>query len=80
MLELFQKESCPYCHKVRTKLTELDLDFICRNVRDDRSPKANLLTKLGGEVMVPFLVDTDKNVAMYESDDIVQYLEENYSS
>jgi len=80
MLELYQKESCPYCQKVRYKMTELDLDYICRNVSGSGSKKAELLTKLGGMVQVPFLVDTDKNVAMYESDDIIKYLEENYSS
>jgi len=80
MLELFQKETCPYCQKVRLKLTELDLDFVCRNVPDESSPKAKLLKKLGGEFQVPFLVDSDNNVAMYESDDIIKYLEKNYSS
>ena len=80
MLELYQKETCPYCQKVRLRMTELDLDYICRNVPNDNSRKAALLTKLGGEVQVPFLVDTDNNVAMYESDDIIKYLEEKYSS
>ena len=79
MLELFQKETCPYCQKVRMRMTELDLDFVCRNVPNENSPKAALLKKLGGEFQVPFLVDSDNNVAMYESDDIIKYLEENYS-
>jgi len=79
MLELFQKEGCPYCHKVRQRMTEMDLDYICRNVSSDSSKQAEILTKLGGMVQVPFLVDTDRNVSMYESDDIVKYLEEHYS-
>ena len=79
MLELYQKEGCPYCQKVRYKMTELDLDYISRNVFGGGSKKAELLTKLGGMVQVPYLVDTDNNVAMYESDDIIKYLEENYS-
>ena len=80
MLELFQKETCPYCQKVRMRMTELDLDFVCRNVPSENSPKATLLKKLGGEYQVPFLVDSDNNVAMYESDDIIKYLEEKYFS
>jgi len=80
MLELYQKEGCPYCQKVRAKMTDLDLDYICRNVRDDDSAKATLLAKLGGEVQVPFLVDTDTDVTMYESGDIIKYLQENYST
>ena len=80
MLELYQKEGCPYCQKVRAKMTELDLDYVCRNVRDGSSKKGVLLEKLGGMIQVPFLLDTDNNVSMYESDDIVKYLEEKYSS
>jgi glutathione S-transferase len=80
MLELYQKEGCPYCQKVRAKMTDLDLDYICRNVRDDDSAKAELLAKLGGEVQVPFLVDTETGVTLYESADIIKYLIENYLS
>ncbi len=79
MLELYQKEGCPFCQKVRARMTELDLDYICRNVRDG-SKKEDMLIKLGGKVQVPFLVDSDKGVAMYESDDIVKYLEKNYKT
>jgi len=67
-------------HEFTLRMTELDLDFVCRNVPSENSPKATLLKKLGGEYQVPFLVDSDNNVAMYESDDIIKYLEENYSS
>ncbi len=79
MLELFQFEQCPYCQKVREKLTELDLDYICRNVPKG-SDTRELLKKLGGQEQVPFLVDTGSSevTMMYESDDIVEYLEENY--
>ena len=29
---------------------------------------------MGGKRQVPFLVDTDRNIQMYESDDIIEYL------
>ncbi len=80
MLELYQMEHCPYCAKVRRVMEELDLDFICRNMPKG-SPKRELLRRLGGKEMVPFLVDTsDKSnpVMMYESDDIIDYLKEKY--
>ncbi len=78
MLELYQYESCPYCSKVRAKLTELDLDYIIRNVPKG-SPKRSFLQALGGRQQVPFLVDQDRGVKMYESGDIIAYLEEHYS-
>jgi hypothetical protein len=33
----------------------------------------------GGKIQVPFLVDTKRGVQMYESEDIISYLAENYS-
>jgi len=35
--------------------------------------------KIGGKTQVPLLVDQQNGVTMYESDAIMQYLEENYS-
>jgi glutathione S-transferase len=37
------------------------------------------LTDLGGQDQIPFLVDHQRGITMYESDAIVEYLEENYS-
>jgi glutathione S-transferase len=36
------------------------------------------MMKLGGQAQVPFLVDQEKGVMMYESGDIVKYLDETY--
>ena len=77
MLELYQFEQCPYCKKVRTALTDLNLDYICRNV-PKMNKKREILITLGGQDQVPFLVDLDKGVMMYESDEIVKYLEKTY--
>ena len=32
------------------------------------------LIKLGGKRQVPFMVDNDRNIQMYESEDIIKYL------
>jgi glutathione S-transferase len=78
MLELYVMEDCPYCQKVRRKMNELGLDFIYRSYLKSKG-EDNWGYKIGGKTMVPLLVDQQKNVAMYESDDIIAYLEENYS-
>lgn len=78
MLELYQFEDCPYCAKVRRTLTELELDYIVRNVPRG-SQKRKFLEVLGGKQQVPFLVDQDRGVMLYESDDIIQYLKEHYA-
>lgn len=76
LMELYQFESCPYCRKVREKLTELQIDFISRQVEPngDRSR----VKEVSGQTGVPVLVDPDRDEVVTESDEIVQYLEEHY--
>lgn len=75
MLEVYQFEGCPYCSKVRSKMTELGIDFIARQVDpDDRSR----VKEVSGQTNVPVLVDPNTDTTMPESDDIVDYLEEHY--
>ena len=68
----------PFCAKVRNKLCELELDYIMRNVPKG-SKKREYLQVLGGKQQVPFLVDQSRGVNMYESEDIIAYLEKHYS-
>ena len=75
LLELYQFEGCPFCGKVRQKMTELGLDFIARQVDpDDRSR----VKEVSGQTNVPVLVDPNTDTTMPESDDIVDYLDEEY--
>jgi glutathione S-transferase len=76
-LTLYNMEGSPYCRKVRETLSELDLDYIVRNLPKG-SPKRAALTKRGGKMQVPYLVDPNTDRAMYESDDIIAYLEAQY--
>ena len=39
MLELWQAEWCPYSHRVRLRLTELELDWVARTVPLDRAQR-----------------------------------------
>ncbi|QKQ98084.1 glutaredoxin [Candidatus Nanohaloarchaea archaeon] len=76
MLELYQFEGCPYCKKVREKLTELQIDFVARQVRPN-GDRARV-EEVSGQTGVPVLVDPNTDTTMPESDDIVDYLEEHY--
>lgn len=72
MLFLYALEDCPYCKKVMKHLEEKNMTYKFFNIKDP----VNLdeLLNLGGEEQVPFLVDTDHNVKMYESEEIIEYL------
>lgn len=76
LIELYQFEQCPYCQKVRKKLTELQIDFIARQV--DPKGDREKVEKVSGQTGVPVMVDPNTDTTMPESDDIVDYLEEHY--
>lgn len=83
MLELYQAEGCQYSAKVRETLTDLGVSYVVHNPRSAASETRNeqthdQLLSLGGENQIPFLVDHHRGVTMYESDDIVDYLEDHY--
>src|SRR5204862_5625324 len=76
---LYNMEGSPYCRKVREALSELDVEHVVRNVPKG-SPKRAELARRGGKVQVPYLVDPNTGREMYESDDIVAYLERQYAA
>ena len=77
MLTLYVKTGCPYCDKVLDAAAEFGIEF---NKKDIGDPviAAELIAR-GGKQQVPYLVDTERNVEMYESEDIVRYLREHYA-
>jgi glutathione S-transferase len=77
-LELYELSGCPYCAKVKTKLDELDLEYVSHEVPSSHSQRTEV-EEVSGQTGVPVLVDTDHDVeGMPESDDIVAYLEKTY--
>jgi len=78
LLELYSFEACSACSRVRAVLTELDIDYVHRSCpRGESSTRADL-RRLGGKARVPFLVDPNTDTMLYESRDIVRYLESTY--
>ncbi len=75
MLELYQFEECPYCARVRTKMTDLGIDYIIRNEPRDKAGRERL-KKISGQSGVPTLVDPEKDIVIADDDDaIIEYLE-----
>ena len=74
MLKLYAFPSCPYCAKVRNAFKEMDIEFEEIDARPGTEANAKLI-ELGGKSQVPFLVDEDNDTTMYESDDIIAYVE-----
>lgn len=72
---LYQFSACPFCIKVRRVMRKLNLPIELRNANTDESFKTELLTQ-GGSPKVPCL--RIENQWMYESNDIIKYLEEKF--
>ena len=78
MLCLYVTTYCPYCHKVRARLDAAGIPYEVRNVQENSVWREDVLA-LGGKMQVPFLLDTERNVSLYESDDIIAYADEHYA-
>lgn len=80
-LALYQFKTCPFCIKVRRELRRLSLTIETCDARNNGAHRQALL-KGGGEVTVPCLRITDEQGAnqwLYESSDIIRYLEQRFS-
>lgn len=78
MLTLYYKPACPYCQLVLGEAEEMGLQLNLKNVGVDTVVVEELIAR-GGKNQVPYLVDIDREVEMYESNDIIRYLRYNYS-
>lgn len=72
MIDLYILETCTYCKKVMSFLDETQRKYNKIDIMDKENEET--LIKLGGKRQVPFLVDNDRNIQMYESSDIIEYL------
>lgn len=73
MLLVYEMQGCPYCNKVIKHLDEKKISYRALDVADPVN--FDELLHLGGQDQVPFIVDTDKNVKMYGSDKIIEYVD-----
>ena len=81
MVELYLSSTCPFCIKVVRAAEAMGL----REEEDYRiidaapgTPGRKKVVDTGGKAMVPFLMDGEH--WMYESDDIIDYLKDKFSS
>jgi len=74
---LYQLYACPFCVKTRRALHRLNVDLEIRDINKDPKNRQALETG-GGRVKVPCLrvQEGDEVRWMYESDHIIQYLEQ----
>jgi glutathione S-transferase len=77
-LELYSFEASPFCRIVRERLCTLELPYVLHNVAKG-SPRREAFVERSGKMQVPYLVDSNTGTEMFESADIVAYLDREYA-
>lgn len=72
MINLYILPTCPYCKKVIDYLKTTNLNYNLFDINEEKN--LDVLMKMGGKRQVPFLFDNEKNITMYESSDIIEFL------
>jgi glutaredoxin len=80
-MTLYQLYACPFCIKTRRALRRLNLPLEIRNVNQG-SPYRQELETGGGRIQVPCLKISDQgeDAWMYESSDIIHFLEQRFGT
>jgi glutathione S-transferase len=77
-LELYSFEASPFARIAREALCTLELPYRLHNVAKGSAQREAFAAR-AGKVQVPWLVDPNTDVQMFESADIVAYLTETYA-
>jgi glutathione S-transferase len=78
LLELYSFEASPFCRIVREALCALEIPYLLHNVGKGSPSRAAFVAR-SGRMQVPWLVDPNSGVEIFESADIVRYLEATYA-
>lgn len=79
MLTLYSSSECPFCQRILQIAENLKIELNVKDITEDETIKSELFEKEGKD-QVPYLVDDEKEVALLESSDIIDYIRENYAN
>jgi glutaredoxin 3 len=77
MLTLYYIPTCPFCQRVLGEVEDMGIKLNLKDISVDAVALDELVIQ-GGKRQVPYLVDSERGVALYESGDIIAYLTEHY--
>ncbi|WP_291356964.1 MULTISPECIES: glutathione S-transferase N-terminal domain-containing protein [unclassified Acinetobacter] len=77
-LKLYEFEGSPFCRRVREVLTLLNLDYEVYPCPKGGQKYRKIVKEKGGKKQLPFFIDENNGVQMYESQDIIHYLFKHY--
>jgi len=79
LLELYAYEASPFCRLVRERLSSYEIAYRLHNVARGSARREAFVAR-SGRMQVPFLVDPNAGVSLFESAEIVRHLERTYAA
>lgn len=76
MITLYINPNCPFCIKTVEVAREVGAPLTLKDIHDPAV--AEELVRIGGKKQMPYMVDDERGVAMYESEDIMNYLHQTF--
>lgn len=77
MLTLYMKPTCAFSRHVVATADRLSLALEIKDISSNEAYAAELEAH-GGKRQTPYLIDSEADVSLYESDAIVQHLQQTY--
>ncbi len=81
-LALYQFKACPFCVKVRREIKRQGLNIATRDAKNNNQHRTEL-EQQGGRIKVPCLrIETEQGDVrwMYQSNDIIHYLKQQFAA
>lgn len=78
MITLYINPACPFCMKTLETAKEVGAPLTVKDIHD--AGVADELVRIGGKKQMPFMVDDEAGVSMYESADIMDYLHKKFGT
>lgn len=75
---LYVKSTCYFCRKVLEFAATHHIDLTINDIVSEPTGTEEI-RRVGGKLQVPFLVDTQNGLSLYESDDIIDHLKRHYA-
>ncbi len=77
MITLYMNPACPFCRKTLEEAHALGVPLLVKDIHE--TEVADELIRLGGKKQMPYMVDEESGVSMYESEDIIKYLHQKFA-
>jgi glutathione S-transferase len=77
MLTLYSKSTCPFSRRIVEVAEKLKIDLEVKEIDESEVARIELFERSKGE-KVPCLIDTDRKNTLFETNDIIEYIRENY--